>query len=107
MMLQMLPMLAFADGGTSSTAGKAWIGATEYDTLLEAVQLANDGDTIILGKGNYTLYSIPSDNTTMGKKLTFVGQGPDVTAWNIGALVPNPDYYGTEYNSDYSFQGSK
>lgn len=107
MMLQMLPMLAFADGGTSSTAGKAWIGATEYDTLLEAVQLANDGDTIILGKGNYTLYSIPSDNTTKGKKLTFVGQGPDVTAWNIGALVPNPDYYGTEYNSDYSFQGSK
>lgn len=107
MMLQMLPMLAFADGGTSSTAGKAWIGATEYDTLLEAVQLANDGDTIILGKGNYTLYSIPSDNTTKGKKLTFVGQGPDVTAWNIGAEVPNPEYYGTEYNGDYSFDGAK
>lgn len=107
MMLQMLPMLAFADGGTSSTAGKAWIGATEYDTLLEAVQLANDGDTIILGKGNYTLYSIPSDNTTKGKKLTFVGQGPDVTAWNIGALVPNPANFGTEYNGDYSFDGAK
>lgn len=106
MMLQMLPMLAFADGGTSSTAGKAWIGATEYDTLLEAVQLAKDGDTIILGKGNYTLYSIPSDNTTKGKNLTFVGQGPDKTAWNIGAEVPNPEYYGTEYNGDYSFDGA-
>lgn len=106
MMLQMLPMLAFADGGTSSTAGKAWIGATEYDTLLEAVQLANDGDTIILGKGNYTLYSIPSDNTTKGKDLTFVGQGTDKTAWNIGALVPDPANFGTEYNGDYSFDGA-
>lgn len=107
MMLQMLPMLAFADEGTSSTAGKAWIGATEYDTLLEAVQHANDGDTITLGEGNYTLYGISSDGTTKNKDLTFVGQGPDVTAWNIGAEVPNPEYYGTEYNGDYSFDGAK
>lgn len=107
MMLQMLPMLAFADEGTSSTAGKAWIGATEYDTLLEAVQHANDGDTITLGEGNYTLYGISSVNTTKGKNLTFVGQGPDKTAWNIGAEVPDPSKYGTEYNGDYSFDGAK
>lgn len=106
MMLQMLPMLAFADEGTSSTAGKAWIGATEYDTLLEAVQHANDGDTITLGEGNYTLYGISSIGTTKGKDLTFVGQGPDKTAWNIGDKVPNPEYYGTEYNGDYSFDGA-
>lgn len=106
MMLQMLPLMAFADEGTSSTAGKAWIGATEYDTLLEAVQHANDGDTITLGEGNYTLYGISSIGTTKGKDLTFVGQGPDKTAWNIGAEVPNPEYYGTEYNGDYSFDGA-
>lgn len=106
MMLQMLPLMAFADEGTSSTAGKAWIGATEYDTLLEAVQHANDGDTITLGEGNYTLYGVPSVGSTKGKNLTFVGQGPDVTAWNIGALVPDPNNYGTEYNGDYSFDGA-
>lgn len=104
MMLQMLPLMAFADEGTSSTAGKAWIGATEYDTLLEAVQHANDGDTIILGEGKYTLYKIDSTNTTMGKDLTFVGQGPDKTTWQIGPEVPDPKLYGTEYNSDYSFK---
>lgn len=107
MMLQMLPLMAFADEGTSSTAGKAWIGATEYDTLLEAVQHANDGDTITLGEGNYTLYGISSVGTTKGKNLTFVGQGPDVTAWNIGAKVPDPANFGTEYNGDYSFDGAK
>lgn len=107
MMLQMLPLMAFADEGTSSTAGKAWIGATEYDTLLEAVQHANDGDTITLGEGNYTLYGISSVGTTKGKDLTFVGQGTDKTAWNIGALVPDPKNYGTEYNGDYSFDGAK
>lgn len=107
MMLQMLPLMAFADEGTSSTAGKAWIGATEYDTLLEAVQHANDGDTITLGEGNYTLYGISSVGTTKGKNLTFVGQGPDVTAWNIGAKVPDPANFGTEYNGDYSFDSAK
>ena len=107
MMLQMLPLMAFADEGTSSTAGKAWIGATEYDTLLEAVQHANDGDTITLGEGNYTLYGISSIGTTKGKDLTFVGQGPDKTAWNIGDEVPDPSKYGTEYNGDYSFDGAK
>lgn len=107
MMLQMLPLMAFADEGTSSTAGKAWIGATEYDTLLEAVQHANDGDTITLGEGNYTLYGISSIGTTKGKDLTFVGQGPDKTAWNIGAKVPDPANFGTEYNGDYSFDGAK
>lgn len=107
MMLQMLPLMAFADEGTSSTAGKAWIGATEYDTLLEAVQHANDGDTITLGEGNYTLYGISSVGTTKGKNLTFVGQGTDKTAWNIGDKVPDPAHYGTEYNGDYSFDGAK
>ena len=84
----------------------AWIGETGYTTLLEAVTAAKSGDTIILGEGNYTLYGIDSAGTTKGKNLTFVGQGADKTAWNIGAEVPDPANYGTEYNSDYSFDGA-
>lgn len=36
-----------------------------------------------------------------------MGQGTDKTFWNIGAEVPNPEYYGTEYNGDYSFDSAK
>lgn len=111
MMLQMLPMLAFADGadGTEETY-VAWNenqGDKGYPSLKAAVEYASSGDTIILGEGNYTLYGIKSDNTTKGKNLTFVGQGTDKTFWNIGAEVPNPEYYGTEYNGDYSFDSAK
>lgn len=106
MMLQMLPMLAFADGTTGTGKPVAWIGKTGYESLQAAVTAARSGDTIILGEGNYTLYGIKSDDTTRGKDLTFVGQGPEETAWNIGAEVPNPAYYGTEYNGDYSFDGA-
>ncbi len=74
--------------------------------MVDAVKAASSGDTIILGEGNYTLYGIESDDTTKGKNLTFVGQGPDKTAWNIGAFVPDPANFGTEYNGDYSFDGA-
>ncbi len=106
MMLQVLPMLAFAAEDMPLTKGKAKIGNTVYDTVLEAVTAAGTGDTIELGEGNYTLYSISSVGTTKGKDLTFVGQGTDKTAWNIGALVPDPANFGTEYNGDYSFDGA-
>ena len=75
-------------------------------TLEEATENAQSGDTLYLGEGNYTLYGIKSDGTTKGKDLTFVGSGVDVTAWNIGAEVPDPANYGTEYNGDYSFDGA-
>lgn len=106
MMLQMLPMLAFAEDalGTGEVRNKRT--NKKYTSLITAVQEAVSGDTIELGEGNYTLYGISSADTTKGKDLTFVGQGPDKTAWNIGAEVPNPEYYGTEYNSDYSFDGA-
>lgn len=112
MMLQMLPMLAFADGAPGT--GEVW-NKTEvwnqtknkkYTSLVTAVEEASSGDTIELGEGNYTLYGIKSDDTTKGKNLTFVGQGPDKTAWNIGDKVPDPSKYGTEYNGDYSFDGA-
>lgn len=107
MMLQMLPMLAFADDAPDAYAVKIDGKAGSYAKLEDAVKAASSGDTIILGEGNYTLYGIKSDDTTKGKNLTFVGQGPDKTAWNIGDKVPDPANFGTEYNGDYSFDGAK
>ena len=78
-----------------------------YKTVAAAVADAKSGDTIQLSEGNYTLYGVGSAETTKEKNLTFVGQGTDKTGWNIGAEVPNPDNYGTEYNGDYSFDGAK
>ena len=80
-------------------------GAT-YTDLATATAEAQSGDTIKLGEGNYTLYGVNSVGHTKGKDLTFEGLGADKTAWNIGALVPDPANYGTEYNSDYSFDGA-
>lgn len=107
MMLQMLPMLAFADDAADAYAVKIDGKEGSYAKLEDAVRAASSGDTIILGEGNYTLYKISSEGMTKGKNLTFVGQGPDKTAWNIGALVPDPANFGTEYNGDYSFDGAK
>ena len=106
MMLQMLPMLAFADDAPDAYAVKIDGKEGSYAKLEDAVRAASSGDTIILGEGSYTLYNIPSTDTTKGKDLTFVGQGTDKTTWQIGPTVPNPALFGTEYNSDYSFQGA-
>lgn len=107
MMLQMLPMLAFADDalGTGEVRNKRT--GTTYTSLATAVAEAQSGDTIELGEGNYTLYGVPSVGSTQGKDLTFVGQGTDKTAWNIGDEVPDPNKFGTEYNGDYSFDSAK
>lgn len=106
MMLQMLPMLAFAEDalGTGEVRNKRT--GTTYTSLATAVAEAQSGDTIELGEGNYTLYGIKSDDTTKGKDLTFEGKGPGVTTWQIGPKVPDPSKYGTEYNGDYSFDGA-
>lgn len=109
MMLQMLPMLAFADdaAGTGETY-VAWIGDKGYTSLVDAVKAAPIGatTTITLGADNYTLYGIPSADTTKGKDLTFEGQGRGVTTWQIGPKVPDPSKESTEYNGDYSFDGA-
>ena len=108
MMLQMLPMLAFAEDAPGTGEYVAWIGDQGYTSLVDAVKAAKKGETttITLGADNYTLYGIPSDDTTKEKDLIFVGQGPEVTTWQIGPEVPDPSKYGTEYNSDYSLQGT-
>lgn len=113
MMLQMLPMLAFADDAAGT--GEVW-NKTEvwnqtknkkYTSLVTAVEEASSGDTIELGEGSYTLYKkISDDKKPKGKNLTFVGQGSDKTTWYIGAEVPDPNLLGTEYNGDYSFDGA-
>ena len=77
-----------------------------YTDIAVATEQAESGDTLMLGEGNYTLYGKSSEGLTKGKDLTFVGLGADKTAWNIGAEVPNPDIFGTEYNGDYSFDGA-
>ena len=108
MMLQMLPMLAFADDAAGTPV--AWNENKNnkgYPSLEAAVINADSGDTIILGAGNYTLHNKLKDNQKpKGKDLTFVGQGSDKTTWYIGAKVPDPNLLGTEYNGDYSFDGA-
>lgn len=93
-----------AQDGVGTTAEKA------YQSIGEAVKAAKSGDTIKLAKGNYSLYEVcgkkgAADNTeyTKNKDLTFIGAGPKETKWGIGAEVPDPANFGTEYNSDYSF----
>lgn len=104
MMLQMLPMLAFADGTGNAHAVMNERTKTYYEFLKDAVDAAKSGDTIILGEGSYTLHKLGSK--TSGKDLTFVGKGPEVTTWQIGPEVPDPANFGTEYNVDYSFDGA-
>ena len=89
---------------SNENVGQSW--ETAYQTLETAVTAAKSGDTIMLSAAKYTLYGISSTNTTKGKDLTFVGQGADKTGWNIGAAVPDPANFGTEYNGDYSFDGA-
>lgn len=93
---------ALAAGATITNART---GAT-YKDLASATADAQSGDTIKLGEGNYTLYGVSSVDHTKGKDLTFEGLGADKTAWNIGAEVPKPELFGTEYNGDYSFDGA-
>ena len=101
MMLQMLPMLAFADDAAGTGKPVAWIGKQGYPSLEAAVSAAGDGATITLGEGVYSLGDTKQKVTT--KSLTFVGKGPDKTTWKIQA--PQAPY-GADGYCDYSFDGS-
>ncbi len=89
---------------TVPEAGKAAIGKKIYNSLAEAVQEAESGATIQLGKGTY------SGNTAKpteqgegaGKSLTFIGAGTGETTWQIQATKQ----YGSDGWCDYSFKGS-
>lgn len=96
-----------AINGDDTQEGVGTASDKAYKTVAAAVAAAKSGDTIQLGEGNYTLHGVSSEGHTKGKNLTFVGQGTDKTGWNIGAEVPDPKYYGTQYNGDTSFVGAK
>ncbi len=101
MMLQMLPMLAFADDapGTGETY-VAWNenqGHKGYPSLVTAVENASSGDTITLDEGEYDLYNKISEGTLAGKELTFVGKG-DKTIWNIGYKYDKPSGEDCDYD---------
>lgn len=101
MMLQMLPMLAFAEDalGTGETY-VAWIGDQGYTSLVDAVNAAKKGTTttITLGEGEYDLYKKISENELAGKELTFVGKGADKTIWNIGYAIDQPKAEDGDYD---------
>ena len=98
-----------ATNGDDTQEGVGTTANTAYQSIGTAVKAAESGDTIILAEGNYSLYDVcgkegtNSTEYTKNKDLTFVGSGTDKTTWLIGPKVPNPEKYGTEYNSDYSF----
>ena len=100
MMLQMLPLLAFADDAPDAHAVKIDGKEGSYETLEAAVRAAEDGDTIILGEGEYELYGAikESEKKLVGKKLTFVGQGADRTTWNICYKYDNPSGEDCDYD---------
>lgn len=104
MMLQMLPMLAFADGTTGTgEPDVAWIGETGYPSLEAAVTAAGEGATITLGEGVYSLGGKQNTQSVTTKSLTFVGAGTNKTTWQIQA--PQAPYAGDGY-CNYSFDGS-
>ena len=98
MMLQMLPMLAFADDapGTGEVLNKRT--GKIYTSLVDAVREAESDDTIELGEGEYKLYKDISEGTLAGKKLTFVGKGADKTIWNIGYAIDQPKAEDCDYD---------
>lgn len=104
MMLQMLPMLAFAeDAAGTGEPDVAWIGDTGYKSLEAAVRAAarapENSATITLGEGEYELYDNikESENILLGKELTFVGQG-DKTIWKIRYNNEQPVYEDCDYD---------
>ena len=108
MMLQMLPMLAFAEDATGTgETYVAWIGDQGYTSLEAAVEAAPSVATITLGADNYTLYKKIDKAKVQGKDLTFEGKGRGVTTWQIGPEVLDPNKLGSEYNGDYSFDGAE
>ena len=105
MMLQMLPMLAFAEDALGTGKSVAWIGNKGYTSLVDAVNAAKKGTTttITLGEGEYDLYKKISENELAGKELTFVGKGADKTIWNIGYAIDQP----TAEDGDYDLGGAE
>ena len=103
MMLQMLPMLAFAEDATGTPVAWNKKKNKSYTSLEAAVIDADSGDTITLGEGVYSLGGTQNTQKVTDKSLTFVGAGVDRTTWQIQA--PQAPY-GSDGYCNYSFKGS-
>lgn len=68
------------EGEAPLAAPKVKIGDTLYDTLDQALKVAQDGATIQLGEGNYATYIAKDQPNYSGKNLTFEGKG-NKTVW--------------------------
>ena len=114
MMFQMLPLMAFADGGSTYQEGTPAPvtnerTGTEYNSLRKALEEANDNDTIQLGAGTYFMYDKDHTHTGKdfkvdkidGKHLTLKGSGIGVTTWQMHLSV---DLYYFSY--DNCFRGA-
>lgn len=109
MMLQMLPMLAFAEDATGTGKPVAWIGKQGYTSLEAAVRAAasapGNSATITLGEGEYELYGAikREEGILVGKELTFVGKGADKTKWKIRYNHEQP----VSEDGDYDLGGAE
>lgn len=109
MMIQMLPMLAFADGAPGTGKPVAWIGKQGYTSLEAAVRAAakapGNSATITLGEGEYELYGAikREEGILVGKELTFVGKGADKTKWKIRYNHEQP----VSEDGDYDLGGAE
>ena len=96
MLLSLLPATAFAAGGDKVAA----IGTTEYETLQEALNAADNGDTVKLLKDVKLTSALPGTKIS-GKTLTIDGAGkkisfnPDNTLGAVFGNNTNPLYAGT------------
>ena len=85
--------------------GHAKIGDKDYDSLDAALAVAQDGDTIYLGAGEYSLSTATTQGQKPyeGKNFTFVGAGAEKTKWIIKRTENNLPGDGP---CDYSFDSS-
>ena len=108
LLLSLCMAMCFATVAMAEVQGTefvAWIGEQGYTTLTEAVNKANDGDTIKLAAGTHVLYNQGvNKNQIEGKTLTFQGESEDNTTLLIGTPYNNSN---GESNGDYSLEGTK
>ena len=102
MAVTLLPTAVCATG-TVVPKGQAKIGNTLYATLGEALQAAQDNDTLYRGEGTDSSYKTAVKEKSL--TLTFVGAGTGKTVWNMGTSVAGKPNGGED--GDYSFDGSE
>lgn len=112
MMFQMLPLMAFADGGSTYQEGTPAHVTNEntgkvYNSLRKALEAANENDTIQLGEGTYFMYDKDHTYTVKDfkvdkidrKHLTLKGSGIGVTTWQ---MQPSVDKYYFSYDNCFA-----